>query len=207
MEVHSSGKEKGPLVALVLALIVLGLGSLYLTWRSIAHQRQIVEDHMILTGSSILRGVDTNLLRIMRSLHMNPQVTPFFSNMAEELFTELASSEDIVFITLYDETGKPLVTSEKGDDTPTITLPVSVTGDIEPGRVWHVMAEIGKKSVLISGIRTRPGMSALISGKPAPDPGPRPGMRHMGQSPGRNQGRREPGGPAVFLVVDRKSVV
>ena len=26
-------------------------------------------------------------------------------------------------------------------------------------------------------------------------------MRHMGQSPGRNQGRREPGGPAVFLVV------
>ncbi len=118
MEVHSSGKEKGPLVALVLALIVLGLGSLYLTWRSIAHQREIVEDHMVMTGSSILRGVDTNLSRIMRSLRMNPQAAPLFPTMAEELFAELAKSEDILFITLYGNNGKPLVTSEEDKTKP-----------------------------------------------------------------------------------------
>jgi len=198
MEVHSSGKEKGPLVALVLALIVLGLGSLYLTWRSIAHQRQIVEDHMIMTGSSILRGVDNNLMRIIRSLRMNPQAAPLFPTMAEELFTELAKSDDIVFITLYDDGGKALVTSEKGKNKPIIDLPEAVTKDIEPGRAWHVMAEIGGKAVLISGLKTIPGIAALSSGQPAP--------RGMGQGMGKGMGMHGMGqgdldGPVIFLVV------
>jgi len=192
MEVHSSG-EKGPLVALVLALIVLGLGSLYLTWRSIAHQRQTLEDNMIMTGSSILRGVDTNLLRIMRSLRMNPQAAPLFPAMAEELFTELAQSDDIVFITLYDANGKPVVTSETGEKKPIIDLPGTVTDDIEPGRAWHVMAQIGKKAVLISGLKTRPGIAALCSGR-----------IETGQRHGMGQGQRHgvgQDGSVVFLVV------
>jgi two-component system sensor histidine kinase HydH len=210
MEVHSSGKEKGPLVALVLALIVLGLGSLYLTWRSIAHQRQIVEDNMIMTGSSILRGVDTNILRIMRSLRMNPQAAPLFPTMAEELFTELAQSDDIVFITLYDANGNPVVTSETGGKKPTIKLPDTITGDIEPGRAWHVMAQIGKKAVLISGLKTRPGIAELCSG---PGETGRDSRQEHGMGQGRGPGKgRGPvqgrdmrqGGhdeSAIFLVV------
>lgn len=197
MEVHSP-KEKGPLVALVLALIVLGLGSLYLTWRSIAHQRKIVEDHMIMTGSSILRGVDNNVLRIMRSLRMNPQAATLFPVMTEDLFTELTKSDDIVFITLFFGDGTPLVSSVQGDDKPTINLPETVTDDIEPGRAWHVMGKIGKKSVLISGLKMSPPIAALSQGQLPP----------RGQGAGAGRGKpmarhhdNLPPGQAVYLVV------
>ncbi|SOB59576.1 Histidine kinase [Pseudodesulfovibrio profundus] len=196
MEVHAISKEKGPLIALVLALIVLGLGSLYLTWRSIAHQRQIVEDHMIMTGSSILRGVDNNLTRLMRSLRMNPKAAPLFPTMAEELFTELAASEDIRFITLYSVDGKPIVTSEEDKTKPTIELPSNVTQDVEVGLVWHVMAEFNKHSVLISGLKVPNPMAALVQGK-----NPR-GMMGHGMMQGRGHGgNRAQDVPDVFLVV------
>ncbi|WP_319541921.1 ATP-binding protein [uncultured Pseudodesulfovibrio sp.] len=209
--VHSDEKEKGPLVALVLALIVLGVGSLYLTWRSIAQQRKIVEDHMVMTGNSILRGVDNNILRIARNLRMTPNSPELFQAMSEELFTELTKSEDIVFVTLFGEDGRPLVSSA-GEDTPVFSLPDSVTSDIEPGRAWHVMAQVGKKSVLISGLRARPGISTL-SGMPPLDGAVEHGSNHMsrrghgqgsGQGPGQGLRRgmpMEPAEPPVFLVV------
>lgn len=197
MEVHSSEKEKAPLVAMVLALIVLGLGSLYLTWRSIAHQREIVEDHMVMTGASILRGVDNNLQRIQRSLRMNSQAAPLFPTMAEELFVELAKSEDIVFITLYSKDGKPYVTSDENKSKPSIELPETVTNDIEPGRAWHVMAELENHAVLISGLRVRGAIAALSAGED-------PRGRGMGQGMGQGMGMRGHDplmGPPVFLVV------
>nr|WP_321255196.1 ATP-binding protein [uncultured Pseudodesulfovibrio sp.] len=203
--VHSDGKEKGPLVALVLALIVLGVGSLYLTWRSIAQQRKIVEDHMIMTGNSILRGVDNNILRIARNLRMTPQSPELFQAMSEELFAELTKSEDIVFITLFGEDGRPLVSSAV-EDTPVFSLPDSVTSDIETGRAWHVMAQVGKKSVLISGLRARPGISTLSGMPPFVEDGEH-GSNHMprrgqGQGQGMRHGmQREPEEPPVFLVV------
>ncbi|NDV18857.1 ATPase [Pseudodesulfovibrio sp. JC047] len=199
--VHSDEKEKGPLVALVLALIVLGVGSLYLTWRSIAQQRKIVEDHMIMTGNSILRGVDNNILRIARNLRISPQAPELFQAMSEELFAELVKSEDIVFITLFGEDGRSLVSSGE-EEPPVFSLPDSVTSDIEPGRAWHVVTQIGKKSVLISGVRTQPGISTLCGLHPLPD-GTRPGgnhMSHRGQGMMRGLGK-DGNEPPAFLVV------
>ena len=200
--VHPEGKEKGPLVALVLALIVLGVGSLYLTWRSIAQQRKIVEDHMVMTGNSILRGVDNNILRIARNLRMAPQSPELFQAMSEELFVELTKSEDIVFITLFGEDGRVLVSSH-GESTPVFRLPESVASDIEPSRAWHVMATVDKKQVLISGLRTRPGIAAL-SGM-VPFEGEQHGSGHMqGRRFGKGMGQgMRPGSdePPVFLVV------
>ncbi|MBG0789427.1 MAG: ATPase [Desulfovibrionaceae bacterium] len=194
--VHRQGNEKGPLVALVLALIVLGLGSLYLTWQSIAQQRKIVEDHMVMTGNSILRGVDNNIIRLGRSLRMGPQSSHVFRAMAEELFTELSKSEDIVFITLYGADGQPLVTSGDSGQTPIFVLPDSVRTDLEPGRAWHVVIEIQKKSVLVSGLRARPGIAAL-TGQTAT--GPESGQQHgRGMGMGMNQAGNE---SPVYLAV------
>jgi two-component system sensor histidine kinase HydH len=220
MEVHTLGKEKGPLVALVLALIVLGLGSLYLTWRSIAHQREIVEDHMVMTGSSILRGVENNLSRFRRSLRMNPQAAPLFPTMAEELFTELAHSEDIEFIALLGRDGRPVISSAEDKTKPFIELPDSVVSGLEPGRAWHVMAQFGKRAVLISGLMADPVLAAFtrgedprgMRGQGAGDgtgPGSGQGMgRGMGPGMGRGMGRSmhdQPHGQSqlepVFLVV------
>lgn len=198
MEVHSSGKEKGPLVALVLALIVLGLGSLYLTWRSIAHQRELVEEHMIMTGSSIVRGVDNNLMRIVRSLRMNPTAAPLFPTMAEELFMELAKSDDILFISLFDEEGKPLVTSEKDKTRPKIGLPENVRGAVDTGRTWHVMAEFGPQDVLISGLRVRGSVGTLVHGG-QPGFSRRRGMG-MGDGMGEHMGEPEESAPVHLIV-------
>jgi len=226
MEVHSYSGEKGPLVALVLALIVLGLGSLYLTWRSIAHQREIVEENMIMTGSSILRGVDSNISRIMRSLSMNPQAAPLFPTMVGELFTELARSEDIKFIAMYGGGDTPIITSDADRSKPTFSLPETVAADLEVGRAWHVMAEFEKNQVLISGLRVRPSVARLSFGSTLPlrHKSVRPDENHvpeaergMGHGMGRGRGRGmgsghslEPGGgnppmdaglPHVYLVV------
>ena len=195
---HRDSNEKGPLVALVLALIVLGLGSLYLTWQSIAQQRKIVQDHMVMTGNSILRGVDNNILRIGRSLRMGPQSSQVFRAMAEELFTELAKSDDIVFVTLFGEDGKPLVSSANLKETPVFDLPDSVKSDLEPGRAWHVMAEVQKKGVLVSGLRTRPGIAALSG--PVQDDTVLEAPQRRGRGMGMSQ-QRVPNEPPVFLVV------
>jgi two-component system sensor histidine kinase HydH len=175
--VHPEGREKGPLVALVLALIVLGLGSLYLTWQSIAQQRRIVEDHMVMTGNSILRGVDNNIFRIARTLRIGNQSSTLFRTMTEELFTELAKSDDIEFVTLFNRAGRPIVTSVKKGKHPIFQLPEAVAEDIEPGRAWHVMAEVDKTSVLLSGLQVRSGIAALLGvGKPD-------NARGLGQGP------------------------
>ncbi|MEZ7198754.1 two-component system sensor histidine kinase NtrB [Pseudodesulfovibrio karagichevae] len=178
--VHPEGREKGPLVALVLALIVLGLGSLYLTWQSIAQQRRIVEDHMVMTGNSILRGVDNNIFRIARTLRMGNQSSTLFRTMTEELFTELAKSDDIEFVTLFNRAGHPIVTSVKKGKHPIFQLPDAVAEDIEPGRAWHVMAEVDKTSVLLSGLQVRSGIAALLG------VGGQEGARGLG--PGRMNG-------------------
>jgi len=196
---HRDSNEKGPLVALVLALIVLGLGSLYLTWQSIAQQRKIVEDHMIMTGNSILRGVDNNIFRIGRSLRMSTQSSQVFRAMAEELFKELVKSDDIVFITLFGPDGQPLVSSTSREETPVFKLPDSVKVDLEPGRAWHVMAEVGKKGVLVSGLRARPGIANLsdpAGAKAAPE-------HFQKRGHGMNMGMmgQPEEGPPVFLVV------
>ncbi len=216
MEVHSYSREKAPLVALVLALIVLGLGSLYLTWRSIAHQREIVEDHMVMTGSSILRGVESNISRIMRSLSMNPQAAPLFPTMVSELFSELARSEDIKFIAMYGDDGKPIITSDEDKTKPTFDLPDTVARDLEPGRAWHVMAEFEKQQVLISGLRLRPAVARLSFGESMPFRPKGSGMgAGMGAGHGAGRGARgtlgnghldedgsiEVGVPFVYLVV------
>ncbi|MGE4195025.1 MAG: nitrogen regulation protein NR(II) [Pseudodesulfovibrio sp.] len=200
--VHPEGREKGPLVALVLALIVLGLGSLYLTWQSIAQQRKIVEDHMIMTGNSILRGVDNNIFRIARTLRMGNQSAPLFRTMTEELFTELAKSEDIEFVTLFDRSGQPLVTSVKEGMHPIFQLPEAVAEDIEPGRAWHVMAEVGKTSVLLSGLQVRSGIAALLG---LEEPGGEHGGGH-GQRRGMGQGMGPGMGPGMMFDDSRSSV-
>lgn len=197
--VRRDGNEKGPLVALVLALIVLGLGSLYLTWQSIAQQRKIVQDHMVMTGNSILRGVDNNIVRIGRSLRMSAQSPQVFRTMAEELFKELSKSDDIVFITLFDRDGTPLVSSTSREETPVFKLPDSVKIDLEPGRAWHVMVDIGDKGVLVSGLRARQGIAALSAPH---DPGPGGGAaRRHGHGMGMMGQAEHREGPPVFLVV------
>ncbi len=164
MEIHSrKDNEQGPMVALVLALIVLGVGSLFLTWKSIARQRALVENNLFLSGGSIVRGVESNLMRIVRSMAGNRAVLPMFPTLARDLFEELAQSDDFLFIAIYDEKGGVLVTSEKEGKTPKIDFSNTHETVLNSGQTWHFMSTIEKREILVSGLRLRPAISALLA--------------------------------------------
>jgi two-component system sensor histidine kinase HydH len=163
MEVRSIGSEHGPVVALVLALIVLGLGSVFLTWRSIDRQKELVREHMILSGGSILRGVEANLMRIMRGMRGNPEVTSLFPTVAADLFSELSSAEDIAFVGVYNPEGTPLIASA---DNEGLRLKLPEDGAvINSGSAWHVLSELKGSDVLVSGLLMQPGLAFISGGK------------------------------------------
>ncbi|WP_147822231.1 two-component system sensor histidine kinase NtrB [Salidesulfovibrio onnuriiensis] len=173
MEIHSrKDSEQGPVVALVLALIVLGVGSLFLTWKSIARQRALVENNLFLSGGSIARGVESNLMRIVRSMGGNRAVFPMFPTLSRDLFQELAQSDDFLFIAIYDEDGGVLVTSEQEGNTPKIDFSHTHETVLNSGQTWHFMSTINKREILISGLRLRPGIAALVGAKATPAASP-----------------------------------
>lgn len=207
MEIRSKDSEHGPVVALVLALIVLGLGSVFLTWRSIDRQKELVREHMILSGGSILRGVEANLMRIMRGLRGNPDSTTIFPAVSGELFGELATADDIAFVGVYGADGNPLIHSSE-ETPPRLQFP-SDSAVINSGNAWHVLSDLGGTEVLVSGLMMQPGLAFMAGGKRTPGMGmgrhmgPGMGMRH-----GRMHGDTEDGEasittarPAAYLVV------
>jgi two-component system sensor histidine kinase HydH len=197
MEAKAKQNERGPIIAAVLALIVLGLGSLFLTWQSIKHQRAVVEEHMVLSGRVIVRGVEANLVRIMRSLRNNPALSQIFPSLAQELFQEITASGEVLFVALYAPGGQLLLASTHGDVDMEKLLPRGAFDALDQLGHWHGMAVYGKQQALVIGLQARPGVASICGigqsggAAPAPDVGPDmdngmmgPGMMGPGGSEG-----------------------
>ncbi len=213
MDVRYRDNEQGPVVALVLALIVLGVGSLFLTWKSIARQRALVENNLFLSGGSIARGVESNLMRIVRSMGRNRAVYPMFPTLSRDLFQELAASDDFRFIAILDQSGKVLVSSEPAEDMPDVDF--SRIGDkvLDSGQTWHMMRSDDNRETLISGLLLRPVFAALLSEKnrnalpgefPDLGSGRKGHMGHMGEhGNGRNmhEGNTVQGDNRAYLII------
>jgi two-component system sensor histidine kinase HydH len=212
MEIRRSNKEKGPVVAAVLALILLGLGSLFLTWQSIERQRNIVDEHMVLSGRAILAGAEGNLSRAMRGLRQNPNMANAARSLIKEMLQEFAASEDIVFAGIYGPDGRLLLSSAADSEENKPGLPEEALASLERDGFWFGLARIGSHRVLLSGLQARPALSMLCdfaARPPIPVPGPGPGMGlGLGRGPGMGLGHgRDPdpdgpqGPPPVYLVV------
>ncbi|HMM39680.1 MAG TPA: ATP-binding protein [Desulfovibrio sp.] len=201
MEIRQSNKEQGPIVAAVLALILLGLGSLFLTWQSIERQRRIVDEHMVLSGRAILSGVEANLSRAMRGLRQSPNMAGAARSLIKELLQELATSDDIAFAGIYGPDGGLLISSGKDSEESKPGLPAEALESLERDGFWFGLALIGNKRVLLSGLQARPGLSMFcnFAGRPhesEEEPGLGRGRGGMGF--GRHQGGEA---PPVYLVV------
>lgn len=227
MEVRSRSPHSGPVLAAVFALIVLGVGSLYLTWQSIQHQRTVVEDHMALTGSVIARGVEANLVRLMRSMRGNPAISQMFPSLTQEFFQEITESEEVAFAALYGPEGTLIIGSEAKNEELTLQLPEEARLGLQHEGQWHGMAVFESAPVLVVALTTRPGMATVCGlggmtttgqgpevGPNAPhDDGPGPDLGPgQGFGPGRGLGHGRGGmmnsdprphenAPPVFLVV------
>lgn len=163
MEIRQPNREKGPVVAAVLALIILGLGSLFLTWQSIERQRRIVDEHMVLSGRAILAGVEANLTRAMRGMRQNPGMIGAAPQFVKELLQEFATSDEILFVGLYGDDGRLLISSGPDPEGSKPGLPAEALGSMEHDSFWYGLAVIGGKRTLLAGLQARPGLAMLCN--------------------------------------------
>ena len=66
MEFRHTGDKRGPALFAGLALLVVGAGLIFLTWGNLRQQRDILNDHMLLSARVIMRGVESGIMRGLR---------------------------------------------------------------------------------------------------------------------------------------------
>ena len=207
MEIRTPQREKGPVIAAVLALVVLGAGSLFLTWQGIARQRAMVEEHMLLSARAVVRGVEANLIRAMRGLRNDPRLASQFPTLAQDIFRELASSsEDIRFVILYDDEGGILASSEPQGLEFDAVFPPEARQALETIGVFEAVVDLGGRRTVVTGVRARPGLAMVCRMGQGLEPlpgGPRPGR---GPGPRRGLGPPLPPGPPPEPPPARPSV-
>ncbi len=163
MEIRFRPAKSGPILAALFALIVLGIGSLFLTWQSIKYQHRAVEDHMVLSGDVIVRGVEANLIRYLRSLRNNPALSQMFPTLAQEFFQEVADSDEVAFLALYNSNGQLLIGSKHDHEELEAKLPQSAYHELMQRGHWHSMSTFDSKQVLVVGVTARPGMARVYA--------------------------------------------
>jgi len=200
MELRSSSRDKGPILAAVVALLALGLGSIFLTWQNIRRQRDLVDQHLELAGGAVVHGVEANLMRVMHSLRRSPDAAQRFFPSIRELFQEMTASGEVVFIGIFDEDGRLVASSAKDEVARDMVLPEQIIADLELEGRWSGTLTYEGKPVVFSAIRARPSLSLLCEGARLGFPIPpeltlrsfRPDKGRRGQfGPGPNDAARD----------------
>ncbi len=162
MELKFRHKDTWPLLAGILALIILGAGSVALTWRSIRHQEEGVEEHLLLAGNMALRGVEIDLLHGLRRFQ-RPGGESILLGLASELFRARVGEEDLLFLGLFGLEGQSLATSDPpippGVEAPpeAFLAPETLESLRSQGR-FSAMAVFRGKQGFVVGLRVRAGM-------------------------------------------------
>jgi two-component system sensor histidine kinase HydH len=156
-------RDNWPLLAGILALFILGAGSVGLTWRSIRHQEDGVREHLLLTGSMALRGVETDLVRSLRRFQ-RPGAESILLTLASDLFRARAGEDGLLFLGLFGLEGQALATSDPPNPSDAAGTPpdaslspealesLSRTGQFQSMAVFR-----GSRSFVV-GLRVRAGM-------------------------------------------------
>lgn len=198
MELRTFKRDKGPVLAAVIALLGLGLGSMFLTWQNIRRQRDLVDQHMELAGTVVVHGVEANLMRVMHTLRRSPDAADRFFPVVHELFKEMTASGDVVFVGVFDEDGRLVVSSSETDQKQPLVLPEVIVAALEVRGHWSGPLVYNGKRAIFSAVRARPNLSILSEGvrmgfpllppEPGigPEPGPPPDER---EAPGEEDGR------------------
>ncbi len=160
MELSSQKSHKLPLALALLALVLLGAGSLYLTWHNLRQMHQTVFEHMLLSARSISRGLDIQLVegaRRMRRPGMHNRRMP--ENLipeARKLFNEMVEQGDLLFIALYGPDRKPLLVVEQGAESDRFTPPPRMFDAIRTMRESSTPVIIDGKAALLYGTLGQP---------------------------------------------------
>ncbi|OIO04343.1 MAG: hypothetical protein AUJ49_03020 [Desulfovibrionaceae bacterium CG1_02_65_16] len=190
MELRTFKQDKGPVLAAVAALLALGLGSMFLTWQNIRRQRDLVDQHMELAGTVVVHGVEANLMRVMHSLRRSPDAASHFFPSVRELFKEMTASGEVVFVGVFDEDGRLVVSSSEGDEKQQLVLPEVIIAALEVQGHWSGPLVYGGKRAIFSAVRARPSLSILSEGVRMGFPFPP--ERRFGPDPDKNAHNEDP---------------
>lgn len=164
MELRTFNRDKGPIILAVIALLAVGLGSMFLTLQSIRRQRDLVDQHMQLAGGAVVHGVEANLMRVMSSLRRSPDAASRFFPTIHELFREMTSSGDVVFIGIFDEDGHLVASSSETEAPHDLILPEEIIAALEVQGRWSGALVYRDKPAIFSAIRARSSLSILCEG-------------------------------------------
>ncbi len=174
MELRPNSKDKAPVLAAVVALLILGVGSVFLTWQNIRRQRELVDQHLLLSAGAVIHGVDANLMRAMHSVSragdMNARLIPTI----KDVFQEFTASGEIVFLGIFDEAGQLIVSSTKDEAAENISLPEEIIAELEVTGRWAGPLSYHGKTALFSALRANPRFartcSDVVQGLPVQPP-------------------------------------
>lgn len=187
MDIARATREKSSLLIVALALGLLGLGLFLSTWSTLARQRQVLDQHLLLAARSVLQTVGGALRRnyAMRAMRGPSGLTP----EASELFREIQTGGDVLFIGVVARNGKRLVLAETETEAP--ELDAHAQDILQEQGEWSGMMEYGGEKTFVLARKVRSGP---------------PGGARMHHGPGMGMGmwRQEPPDPEsvpAYLVV------
>ncbi|XPV76804.1 MAG: two-component system sensor histidine kinase NtrB [Desulfovibrio sp.] len=162
MEVQSKHSEQSPLITAIIAIIFLGLGSIYLTWQSIQHQRAIVDSHLVLSSRVILQTIESNLVRGMKGMNRPPVMASMRSPLMRDLFRELMASGEVEFVAVYGPDGNLIVSSGDSSNL-SFMLPRTALTELTAKGEWHRMMFFNNTRVMVTAQRTRDRLAKFFS--------------------------------------------
>jgi signal transduction histidine kinase len=174
MDVSSPRTPKSLLALAALALVLLGAALSAVTWRNLVEQRQLIDQHVQYAARTILRGVESNLMRVMPMLgRMQPEVA---KERLEDVFREMAESGDVLFIGVYDAEGRQLLSSapKEAQGQPQVPLDQMALSDLALTGEWFGSMPLGGMTMLGYAARMRPGMAKFCPGAKDGPPGKQP---------------------------------
>ncbi len=175
MDIGISRHEGRPLLPAALALVLLGASLVFLTWRNLEGQRELIDNHIRLSARGTLRGVQASLSRGIHRLR--PRDPQAFLAMVDDYFREMTSSHEAALLALYGDSGAPLVFSGP-EGARRFDLPPELLADLAEGGEWFSDQTIGGRRLLLLAAPARPDLDPDLREPPFPffpfRPGPPP---------------------------------
>lgn len=174
MDVSSPRTPKSLLALAALALVLLGAALSAVTWGNLVEQRHLIDQHVQYAARTILRGVESNLMRVMPMLgRMQPEVA---KDRLEDVFREMAESGDVLFIGVYDADGRQMLSSAPKEAQGLLQTPLDqlALSDLALTGEWFGSMPLGGTTMLGYAARMRPGLSRFCPGAKDVPPGQQP---------------------------------
>ncbi|TVR00821.1 MAG: GHKL domain-containing protein [Desulfovibrionales bacterium] len=127
----------------LLAIVLLGLSLIFVTWQNLRQQRQAVEQHMVLAARVVAMGIEGNMVWRMRG--PGRMATPRLSG--KEFLQELLTSPDLVLVGVVGPTGQMMLASEDPENVPAI--PHSALETLRSEQQWHGFARHRGQDILL----------------------------------------------------------